>query len=150
MRGRRIELDGTVVERNGQQFVSGRGLFGDGFTEIHRVEPHGFASSPPKGSKGIVLFANDDADQAYVFGCEHPGHRPSDLPAGASAIYDSAGNIIKLVGDGIVVDAASRTIDITAGSWTLHGNAVIDGNLHVTGNVTCAGTVTDSDGNNGA
>lgn len=118
MQIRRFEFDGRVEEKGGQQFVSGRGLYGDGFTRIHRVEPHGFASSPPKGSKGLIF--STDPDSAYVLGLEHPGHRPNDLPAGCSAIYDASGNIIKVLGgDGIVINVAGSAYSITKNGVTL-------------------------------
>lgn len=150
MSGRRFEFDGTVEEKGGQQFVNGRAAFGDGYSRVHRIEPHGFASSPPKGSKGLILSPNGNPDEAYVLGGEHPEKRPGNLPGGGTAIYDATGNIIKLVGSGIVVDVASRTVTITAGTWTLTGNAVINGNLQVNGNVNVSGSVVDGDGNNGA
>ncbi|MGO7560551.1 phage baseplate assembly protein [Rhizobium johnstonii] len=147
MSGRRIELDGENVEKGGQQFVSGRGLFSDGYTRIHRIEPHGFASMPVKGAKAFLLQPNGDADQAYVFGGEHPSHRPSDLPGGGTAIYDATGNIIKFVGSGIVIDAASRTVTVTAGTWTLNGDFVLNGDLQVNGNINASGSIIDAGGN---
>jgi phage gp45-like len=119
MSGARIELDGTIAEKDGQQFVSGRGLFSDGYTKIHRIEPHGFMSNPVKGAKGLVVSPNGNPDEAYVLGGEHPGHRPSGLPGGASALYDAAGNIIKvLMGDGIIVDVAGNAYTIRKGGVT--------------------------------
>ncbi|MBB2841470.1 UNVERIFIED_ORG: phage gp45-like [Rhizobium etli] len=147
MSGRRIELDGENVEKGGQQFVSGRALFNDGYSRIHRIEPHGFASMPVKGAKALLLAPNGDADQAFVVGGEHPGHRPADLPGGGTAIYDATGNIIKFVGSGIVIDAASRTVTVTAGTWTLTGNFVLNGNLEVNGNIHASGSIIDDGGN---
>lgn len=118
MQVRRFEFDGTLEESNGQQFVSGRGYFGDGFSRVHRVEPHGFASQPPKGAKGIVL--SPWPDQAYVLGLEHPSHRPGNVPAGGAALYDAQGNIIRMVmGDGVRVDLSSGTYRVTRGGCTM-------------------------------
>lgn len=146
----RFEFDGRVDERNGQQFVSGRAAYGDGWTNIHRIEPHGFASMPVKGAKGLILPSQYDPELAFVLGLESPGNRPKDLPSGGVAIYDSTGNIMKLIGDGIVVDVADRTITTTAGDWVLNGPATINGDLTVNGNINCSGSVVDGDGNNGA
>lgn len=146
----RFDFDGRLEERNGQQFVSGRGAYGDGYTRIHRIESHGFASSPVKGAKGLILPSSRDPELAFVLGLESPGHRPADLPAGGTAIYDAAGNIMKFIGDGIVVDVAGRTITTTAGDWVLNGPATINGDLTVNGNINCSGSVVDGDGNNGA
>lgn len=147
---RRFEFDGRFDQRNGQQFVSGRGGYADGWTDIHRIETHGFASVPVKGGKGLVLPMPGNPDQAFILGGEHPGHRPTGLPAGGTAIYDSTGNVMKFIGDGIVVDVAGRTITTTAGGWVLNGPATINGDLTVNGNVNVSGSVVDGDGNNGA
>jgi phage gp45-like len=129
MIGKRIELDGNNVDEGGQQLVNGRGLMRDGYTRIHRVEPHGFASSPIKGAKALLLAPS--ADQAFVLGGEHPGHRPS-LPGGGTAIYDSSGNIISIVGTKIRIVAPLLELV---------------GDLDVTGNIHASGTIIDELGN---
>jgi len=70
-----------------------------------------------------------------VIAASHKGHRP-DLPEGASALYDSNGNIIKLFAGGVTMDFGARTITMTGGEWNLTGNVTINGTLHVTGNIT--------------
>lgn len=148
MSGSRFEFDGTVIEREGQQFVNGRGLHSEGFTRIFRPEPHGFASVPVKGGQGLLLSPNGNPDEAYVAGGENPSMRPKGLPAGASALYDHNGNIIKLIGDGAVFDFGSRTATFTAtGGWTINGPVTINGPLHVTGNITSDGSIIDTTGN---
>lgn len=144
---RRIELDGRVVERGGQQFVSGRGTKADGWTEIHRIEPHGFASMPIKGGKGLLLPMPGNPDTAFVLGGENPANRPADLPAGAAALYDAAGNIIRMVmADGVVVDLAGASysirkdgvsftvsaegVDIVGGYLKVNGVRVDDTHIH--------------------
>lgn len=149
---RRFEFDGRVEEKGGQQFVSGRGFYNDGFTRIHRIEPHGFASSPPRGAKGLLL--SGDPDQAFVLGLEHPGHRPTGLPAGGTAFYDAHGNVTKyLMGDGVTIDVAGNSYAVRKGGVTFTVSAsgvAIVGNVTVQGNVSVSGSVTDGDGNNGA
>lgn len=149
MYGARMELDDRLKVRDGQRYVYGRSFSGDRYSEILMIEPHGFASEPVKGGQGLLLSPNGIPEEAYFFGGAKPGLRPI-LPAGGKAIYDAAGNIVKCIGSGIVIDAASRTIDLISGTWTIKGNGTITGNLHVNGNITCSGTITDSDGNNGA
>ena len=134
---RRIELDGRVVERGGQQFVSGRGTMADGWTEIHRIEPHGFASHPIKGGKALLLPMPGNPDVAFVLGGENPANRPADLPQGGTALYDAAGNIISLVG--------SR-IRLVAPLFEFVGDVSIDGNIEMTGGITAAGSIVDGDG----
>lgn len=150
----RFDYDGREEVRNGQQFVSGRAAYGDGYTRIHRIESHGFASSPVKGAKGLILPSSRDPELAFVLGLESPGHRPADLPAGGTAIYDAAGNVMKYVmGDGVTVDVAGNAYVIRKGgvSLTISGDGVvIEGNVTINGNVNVSGSVVDGDGNNGA
>lgn len=130
MIGKRIELDGRNVERSGQQFVSGRGLFKDGYTDVHRIEPHGFSSQPVKGAKAFLIAPNGP-DQAYVVGGEHPSHRPNGIPGGGSALYDAHGNIIRMVmADGVSIDVAGNayTIRKAGVSFKISGEGVdVDG-----------------------
>ena len=150
----RFDYDGREEVRNGQQFVSGRAAYGDGYTRIHRIESHGFASSPVKGAKGLILPSSRDPELAFVLGLESPGHRPADLPAGGTAIYDAAGNVTKYVmGDGVTVDVAGNAYVIRKGgvSLTISADGVaIEGNVMINGNVNVSGSVVDGDGNNGA
>lgn len=116
---RRFEFDGREEVRSGQQFVSGRGGYGDGWTGIHRIETHGFASSPIKGAKGLVLPMPGNPDQAFILGGEHPGHRPTGLPAGGTAIYDAGGNVTKYVmADGVTMDVAGNAYTVRKGGVT--------------------------------
>jgi phage gp45-like len=135
---KRIELDGENVERGGQQFVSGRGMFKDGYTRVHRIESHGLLSMPVKGAKALLLSPNGDPDQAYVIGGEHPEHRPKDIPSGGTAIYDANGNIISLVG---------AKIRLVAPLFEFVGNITLQGDLNVTGNIHATGSIIDEGGN---
>ncbi len=126
----RFDFDGRLEEKGGQQFVSGRGMYGDGYTRIHRPEPHGFISSPPKGSKGLVLPSPTNPDFAVVLGLEHPAHRPSGIPGGGTAIYDASGNIISLVGN---------KIRLVAPTFEFVGNVEVQGNINATGSIIDAG-----------
>ena len=150
MSGYRAELDGVIAERDGQQFLSGRTLYNRAFTRVHHIEPHGFMSNPIKGAKALILSPNGDPDQAYLFGGEHPSHRPSGLPGGATAIYDASGSIIKLVNSEVVFDFQSKTATFTAGQWTINGDVTIKGNVTIIGNLNATGSITDGDGDGGA
>ena len=138
MSGKRFEFDGSIVERGDQQFVSGRGVYGDGYTRIHRIEPHGFMSNPIQGAKGLLIAPNGNPDEAYVLGGEHPGKRPAGMPGGATAIYDANGNIISLVGN---------KIRLVAPVFEFVGNLTIEGDLDVTGSIHATGTIIDEAGN---
>ena len=151
MAGSIFEYDGRLKQDKGQQFLSGRGHYGDGYTDIRRIQQHGIYSSPPKGSQGLLLSPNGNPDEAYLIGVEHHDHQPTGIPAGGTAIYDASGNIIKIVGGQVDMDFQTNTATFKAGGWTINvPTTTINGNVHVNGNVTCSGTVTDGDGNNGA
>lgn len=170
----RFELDGTVTHRKGQQFVNGKGYAGDGFEEVHRIEPHGFASHPVKGGIGALMQARGNRDSGYIFGGENPSLRP-DIPEGATAIYDHLGNVIRLVGTSVDFDFKDKPATMKAGSWqmdgpvtfnagtatiegdlTINGNLILNGNLKVVGNIelvgsmTATGSIVDGDGDGGA
>jgi phage baseplate assembly protein V len=146
-----FEYDGRIKQEGGQQFLSGRGLFGDGSTNIRRIQQHGFYSSPPAGSQGLRISPNGNPDEAYLFGIEHHDHQPTGIPIGGTAIYDANGNIIKMVGDGLTVDMQSNEIIITSGNWTVTAPTLtINANMQLNGNLVCSGTIIDGDGNNGA
>lgn len=149
MRAARFEFDGRFEEKRGQQFLCGRGMHSDGYTNVRRLESHGFASVPPKGAQGLVISPNGNPDEAYLIGVEHHEKRPAGLPLGGTAIYDHNGNIIKLVGPDVVMDFKSHTINLSGGSWTITGTNItlvgpvqINGNLNVDGNITATGTIT--------
>lgn len=124
----RIELDGTVEHRRGQQFVNGKGFAGDGFEKVHRIEPHGFASHPVKGGIGTLLSARGNRDSSYVFGGEHPDLRPKGdlLTAGGTAIYDHNGNIVSIVAASLRIVHASR-IHLVAPEIVLEGQCLLGG-----------------------
>jgi phage gp45-like len=106
----RLEFDGSVEHRGGQQFVAGKGFAGDRFEQAHRPEPHGFASWPVKGGIGVVLGTRSRRDAAFVLGGENPSLRPG-LTAGGTAIYDAAGNIVSVVAAELrIVHSAKVTI----------------------------------------
>lgn len=87
-----------VDDSGPQQFVHGTGLSGQDIGRMVRVQHFGLSSTPPAGSEGHGLALGGGADRLFALGMEHPGLRPRGLPGGATALYDAAGNIIKLVG----------------------------------------------------
>lgn len=136
----RLEIEKTR-EVNGQQFITGKGLAGERFEDIVRIEPHGFVSNPPAGSIGKVLsMLNGQRRQSLLIGAEHAGHRPSDIAPGMSALYDDKGGIIKWIGSGLVIDTANRSVTFTGSDWTINGPVTINGDLTVNGNITNSGT----------
>lgn len=120
----RMELDGRVTSRRGQQFLDGTGFAGDAFAQVHAIAPHGFASHPVQGGVALAL-ATGRRDTAYAIGGEHPGLRP-ELPQGGTAIYDHNGNIVSIVAASLrIVHAAS--VHIVAPEIVLEGTVRLGG-----------------------
>lgn len=124
----RFEMDGVVAHRKGQQFVNGRGFAGDGFEEVHRPEPHGFASHPVKGGVGVLVQSHGNRDSGYVLGGENPSLRPQGdfLTAGGTAIYDAAGNIVSVVSAKLRI-VHSTSIHLIAPEIILEGMVKVGG-----------------------
>jgi phage gp45-like len=123
---------------DGQLLVSGKGMAGEVLEDHLFIQPHGAASNPPVGAVGVMLVMPGRRSQSLMIGVEAPGNRPA-LPAGASALYDASGNIIKLMAGGVTMDFQSRTVTLTAGTWNLKGNLNVDGNITATGSIIDAG-----------
>lgn len=136
----RVEIGKTVL-KNGQVRADVSGHAGEQPEGLLMLEPHGFASSPPKGSTGVLLVPGQRRGMGMVMASSHKDHRP-DLPEGASAFYDSNGNILKLAAGGVTMDFGSRTITMTGGTWAISGNVTISGNLTVGGTIDSGGAMT--------
>jgi phage baseplate assembly protein V len=100
------------------------GLKGEQFSNVPRSHDFGFASNPPPGSEGLLLPQGGRADRAWAMGFEHQRYRQRNLPSGATALYDMAGNVISLLLKG-------------GAKFKFDGNAWI---------VTCKGATITSDG----
>ncbi|MCA0275875.1 MAG: phage baseplate assembly protein [Proteobacteria bacterium] len=143
----RLELDGTVDHRDGQQFINGKGFAGDRFERVHRIEPHGFASHPVKGGIGVAMSARGRRESAYLFGGENPGLRP-DVALGGTAIYDHTGNIVSVVQAQLRIVHAT-VIHLVAPEIILEGSVKLGGPgasrpVAVEGTVDSAGHVASS------
>lgn len=115
----RVELVETKDDGE-QQTTKLLGLAGEELDRVLRVQPHGFTSHAPKGSEGVLFAPGGARDRSVVLGFEHPEKRIKDLPEGATAIYDAAGNVIRLVGtDGIKVKATDAGFVVEAKGVTV-------------------------------
>lgn len=120
----RVELNGSVGHRRGQQFIDGTGLAGDAFARVHTISQHGFASHPVKGGIALAV-SRDRRDTTYALGGENPALRP-DLPQGGTAIYDHLGNIVSIVESDLRIVHAGK-VHIVAPEIILEGTVRLGG-----------------------
>ncbi len=86
-----------VDDANEQQQVRGNGHSGEELTKVHRVQSHGLFSSPPVGSHGVGLPLGEERELTVIIGGESAQHRPRNMPAGSTALYNADGTIWKLL-----------------------------------------------------
>ena len=120
----RMLLDGGVQHKNGQQFLSGKGLAGERFPRVHRVEPHGFTSHPVAGGIATVMQARANRDSVYALGGADPDLVPA-LGLGGTAIYDHLGGIVSVVQKKVRIVADE--FYVTAENIILEGNCKLGG-----------------------
>lgn len=121
----RMLLDGGVTAKDGQQFLSGKGLAGERFPRVHRVEPHGFTSHPVAGGIGTVMQARHNRDSVYLMGGANPSLIPS-LDQGGTAIYDHLGNIVSIVMSQMRIVHATKIV-LEAPEIVLSGSVKLGG-----------------------
>lgn len=121
----RMLLDGSVEHVEGQQFLAGRGLAGERFPRVHRVEPHGFTSHPVAGGIATLMQARANRDSLYAMGGANPELVPV-LGLGGAAIYDHLGTVVSVVQNKVRIVAAD-SVTITAPTIVLDGNVKLGG-----------------------
>lgn len=104
-----------------------RGFAGETFTDVHRIQMHGFSSHPPSDSVGLMLRLGE-SDRLLSLGFDTQ-NRPRNLPAGAVALYDQHGNVLKMVNTGIELSAPDVPLVIKAKTLRFEGDyGVIEAN----------------------
>jgi len=130
--GFRAEL-GAIDDTGEIQTITAPGLAGEELAKVMRVQPHGFASSPPPGSHGLIVPLGGERILGAALGFEHQDHRQKNLPGGTSVLYDDKGNVVRVFGkDGIQVEAASGDIYVkpAKGKILYHGGKPGDGGTY--------------------
>lgn len=102
----------SVEEAGGQQLVRARGLAGEEFDRLVRIEPNGFASRPPMGAEGVALVLGRGRDQAMILGLEAPSKRPTGLGDGDAVLYHPDGRRIHFTAAGTVMDFGNLDVSI--------------------------------------
>lgn len=117
----------AVDDAGATQFITVKGFRDETFAQVRRAQPHGFSSNPPLGAVGDFIRLGS-SDRLVALGFE-TADRPKSLPAGASVLYDSSGNLIfakagegvriKAVAGGVMVEADNGTITMKRGALTV-------------------------------
>lgn len=103
----RFELTDTSDDGDQQQ-LAGKGLPGEEFAKVTRVQPFGFAGAVPDGAHGIGIAVNGNRDEVAVLGLEAPQHRPRNLPKGVAAFYNAFGILWRLLVDKADLDHGGK------------------------------------------
>jgi len=115
---------------------------GQHFTRVMRPQPFGLSASPPADSQGLLLYRDGQRENPLALGFEHPSHRPTDLPAGATALYDAAGGVISIV---------NKNIRIVAGEYRITAaTIVLDAMVYLGGDDAARKVALDQDPVTGA
>lgn len=103
----RFELTDTADDGDQQQ-LAGKGLPGEEFAKVTRIQPFGFAGAVPDGAHGIGIAVNGNRDEVAVLGLEAPQHRPRNLPKGVSAFYNAFSILWRLLADKADLDHGGK------------------------------------------
>lgn len=138
--GRTQILRAKIIETHDDeeiQRVSFSGLKNQMPTKVGRNLPFGFTSHAPPGSVGHLVSVSGRPDMMWAVGFEHPDHRPRNLSAGFTTIYNAHGDAISLV---------EREIRLVTGKLVITGDLQLTGTFTHTGNYNQNGVHTDTNG----
>lgn len=82
--------------------------------QIPMMQNFGFASVPPSGSDQLRVHLSSDPDNPLIIASHHAPSQPTDLVPGNSAIFDDAGQYMKLKVDGLHIFTPDKDINIKA------------------------------------
>lgn len=91
-RSRIVEVD----DKGTQQFVDIKGYKDEEPKRIWNTQPFGFTSNPPKDSDGIIDQMGSRSDRTFYRDAGHEKYRPKRTPEGGMAVFDMAGNIVRV------------------------------------------------------
>lgn len=106
------------------QRASAVGLAGTRYTDVLRLQPFGFSSTPPDGSVGWLMHQSGNYERALALGFEHPDHRPAGLSRGGTRIYDASGQVISIVERSIRI-VGGDLVHVSAAKIVLEGDVFL-------------------------
>ena len=107
-----------VNDSGKESYADIEGLEDEKFTNVMRIQQHGFTSHPPSGSHAIGISLNGQSDQLVILGGELGAKRPTDVGEGDSMVYNANGASVHLKGNTLYAEAPS-SIELKVGGCTL-------------------------------
>lgn len=97
----------SLADSGGIQIVTVKGL-GPHVRKAEHMQPAGLTSRPTAG-EGVAVAVNGNTDHLVVLGMANRSHRPTDLAAGDTAIYDEHDGEIHMSATGIELHQGGAT-----------------------------------------
>lgn len=118
----RMAFRGVLIRVNSGgdiQTVQGKALATETLQDVEMFQQYGFTSSPPKGTKAIMLPLNGRTSHSVVIATEHAQYRIKSLKSGELAIYSDEGStiilkrgkIIEVTCDEYIVNTRKMTVN---------------------------------------
>lgn len=101
-----------VDDSQDAQYHKVEGFSDEKFSKVIVVYPHGFSAHPLPEANLWGFAQGGSRDRLCAFGGEHPDKRPRDLPQGASVLYDSAGNVLRMFVDKVEFEGKTVPLDV--------------------------------------
>lgn len=98
--------------------------------DVKRVQDFGFTSFPENGAQAIVLFIGGNREHPIIIKADDVNYRPT-LSQGSSAMYNSSGIKITLIGPKAIVDASDIELGNGATKKLVNDTFVTLFNAHV-------------------
>lgn len=121
----------SINDSGSRQMVVATLLAGEVKDRIERIQQFGMSSNPPAGASGVFAAAAADRSRLVCIGENHPAHRPKNLPAGETKLYDAFEQFVHLRASGVIEINAAGTVLINAPAKVRMVTAV----LEVTGDI---------------
>lgn len=140
-RGRVILVDDTV---DPYQRLQVRGLVGEVFDDVHRVQPFGLYSVPRAGAEVDLLEVGAARDHVIAVLVADEQHRPKGNPAGETGLHGEGYVAVRCAPSGDVTIEGPSGVRITVNAG---GDVEIDGgSVTITGSTVTIGSATEIDG----
>lgn len=144
----RFEIQ-AIDDSKTESYAKVTGEVGEEFSEVMRVQQHGFSSNPPVGSHALGISQGGKRDVLFLVGGEMADRRPTDLAPGDSKLYNDDGCSVYCKGTDIIITAPGITITINAAGIKVEGGARLEhdgkdfGKDHIHGGVLAGPDTTD-------